>query len=110
MLFRSAKEILEGKVTKLNTKQIDVMYALTTALCYELNDAAKNAKTDAKADDAFQSKVDTFFRFIMDNFEDELAVMGAKTILGTYKLPIKAPKLKNWVEFCRRYSDLIPSI
>ena len=106
----NAKEILEGKVTKLNTKQIDVMYALTTALCYELNDAAKHVKTDAKADDAFQAKVDVFFRFIMDNFEDELAVMGAKTILGTYKLPIKAPKLKNWVEFCRRYSDLIPSI
>ena len=106
----NAKDILEGKVTKLTSKQIDVMYALTTALCYELNDAAKHAKTDAKADDAFQSKVDVFFRFIMDNFEDELAVMGAKTILGTYKLPIKAPKLKNWVEFCKRYSDLIPSI
>jgi ATPase family associated with various cellular activities (AAA) len=106
----NAKDILEGKVTKLNSKQIDVMYALTTALCYELNDAAKNAKTDSKANDAFQGKVDVFFRFIMDNFEDELAVMGAKTILGTYKLPIQAPKLKNWVEFCKRYSDLIPAI
>jgi hypothetical protein len=105
----NAKEILEGKVTKLNTKQIDVMYALTTALCYELNDASKGVKEDNKRNDAFQNKVDVFFRFIMDNFEDELAVMGAKTIMGTYKLPLQAPKLKNWVEFCKRYSDLIPS-
>jgi hypothetical protein len=106
----NAKDILEGKVTKLNTKQIDVMYALTTALCYELTDASKGVKEDNKKNDAFQAKVDTFFRFIMDNFEDELAVMGAKTIMGTYKLPLQAPKLKNWVEFCKRYSDLIPSI
>jgi hypothetical protein len=106
----NAKDILEGKVTKLNTKQIDVMYALTTALCYELTDASKGVKEDNKKNDAFQAKVDVFFRFIMDNFEDELAVMGAKTIMGTYKLPLQAPKLKNWVEFCKRYSDLIPSI
>jgi hypothetical protein len=105
----SAKDILEGKVTKLNNKQLDVMYALTTALCYELNDASKGVREDSKKDEAFQKKVDVFFRFIMDNFADEMAVMGAKTIMGTYKLPLKAPKLKNWAEFCTRYSDLIPT-
>lgn len=110
-----AKDILEGKVTKLNTKQIDVMYALTTALCYELVDSDKRAQTaakngDSKPSDKFHEEVDRFFRFIMDNFEDELAVMGAKIILGTYKLNIKAPKLKTWKEFCDRYADLIPSV
>lgn len=110
-----AKDILSGKVTKLNAKQIDIMYALTTALCYELNDSAKRgvaakSQGDAKPMDKFHEEVDTFFRFIMDNFEDELAVMGAKTILGTYKLPIQAPKLKTWKEFCDRYSDLIPNV
>jgi len=105
----SAKDILDGKVTKLNSKQIDVMYALTTALCYELQDASRGSKEDKKIGDAFHEKVDRFFRFIMDNFDDELAVMGAKTILGTYKLPITAPKLKHWVEFTKRYSDLIPN-
>ena len=105
----NARDVLDGKVTKLNSKQIDVVYALTTALCYELHDAHKKAAGNSKADDAFQQKVDTFFRFIMDNFDDEMAVMGARTILGTYKLPIKAPKLKNWVEFTKRYQDLIPN-
>lgn len=110
-----AKDILSGKVTKLNTKQIDVMYALTTALCYELVDSAKRGESakkngDNKGLDKFNEEVDLFFRFIMDNFEDELAVMGAKIILGTYKLPIKAPQLKNWKEFCDRYADLIPNV
>jgi hypothetical protein len=109
-----AKDILSGKVTKLSVKQIDIMYALTTALTYELVDSSKRAETgkrngDSKPEDRFHEEVDRYFRFIMDNFEEELAVMGAKTILGTYKLPIKAPKLKTWQEFCKRFSDLIPN-
>jgi hypothetical protein len=106
----AAKDILSGKVTKLNSKQIDIMYALTTALCYELQDASKDVKTNPKAHTEFHEQVDRFFRFIMDNFEDELAVMGAKTVLGLYKLPIAAPKLKNWVEFTKKYTDLIPNM
>ena len=110
-----AKDILSGKVTKLNTKQIDIMYALTTALCYELIDSAKRGEIakkngDSKPLDKFHEETDMFFRFIMDNFEDELAVMGAKIILGTHKLPIQAPKLKTWKDFCDRYSDLIPNV
>jgi hypothetical protein len=108
-----AKDVLSGKVTKLSTKQIDVMYALVTALCYELRDSSERAERAAQEGDHapgddFHSQVDTFFRFIMDNFDDELAVMGAKTILGTYKLNIKAQKLANWKEFAKRYSDLLP--
>lgn len=110
-----ARDVLAGKVTKLNTKQIDVMYALTTALCYELKDQADRGERalqdgDSKPMDTFQAQVDTFMRFIMDNFDDELAVMGAKTILGTYKLPVAAPKLKNWKEFVKRYADLLPNV
>lgn len=110
-----AKDVLSGKVTKLNVKQVDIMYALTTALTYELADSAKRAEAakregNNKPFEDFHKEVDTFFRFTMDNFEDELAVMGAKAILGTYKLPIMAPKLKTWTEFCRRYSELIPNV
>lgn len=110
-----ARDVLSGKVTKLNNKQIDVMYALVTALTYELKDQADRgerakAQGDRKPMDEFQKQVDTFFRFVMDNFEDELAVMGAKTILGTYKLPIEAPVLKNWKEFVKRYSELLPNV
>lgn len=109
-----AKDVLSGKVKKLTSKQIDVMYALTTALCYELRDVAERAEKqersgDKTGKDEFHAQVDTFLRFIMDNFEEELAVMASKTILGTYKLPIHAPKLSNWNEFVKRFADLLPN-
>lgn len=111
----NARDILNGKVTKLNSKQIDIMYALTTALAYELIDSEKRAVASAKQGDnkpmdLFHEEVDRFYRFMMDNFEDELTVMGAKIILGTHKLAIKAGKLKTWREFCDRYNDLIPAM
>lgn len=109
-----ARDVLSGQVTKLNTKQIDVMYALTVALCYELKDAHDKgvrevAGGNTKGMDDFQKKIDVFLRFVMDNFEDELAVMGSKTILGVYKLTVRAPKLKNWSEFTKRYAELLPN-
>ena len=111
----NAKDILSGKVTTLKSKQIDVMYALTTALTYELVDSSNRAVAAAKAGDnkpmdEFHKQVDFFYRYMMDNFSDELSVMGAKIILGTYKLPIKAPKLKTWQEFCQRFSALLPNM
>jgi hypothetical protein len=109
-----ARDVLSGKVTSLKSKQIDVMYALTTALCYELKDThdhgeKEKANGNAKGMDEFQKQMDLFLRFTMDNFEDELAVMGAKTILGEYKLTVQATALKNWKEFVRRYADLLPN-
>lgn len=110
-----AKDVLSGKITKLNNKAVDITYALTTALCYELQDTAVRCERKAKDGDKkamaeFQAQFDLFLRFIMDNFEDEMAVMGAKLCLGTYRLPIEAPKLKNWREFVSRYADLLPNM
>jgi len=110
-----AKDILSGKVTKLNNKAVDITYALTTALCYELQDSSVRCERKVKdgnktAMDDFDTQFDMFLRFIMDNFEDEMAVMGAKLCMGTYKLPIRAPKLKNWSEFVARYADLMPGM
>jgi hypothetical protein len=109
-----AKDVLSGKVKKLNNKDIDVMYALSTALCYELRDVAEDAvkaekSGDKKAMIEFHAQVDTFIEFIINNFSEELAVMASKTILGTYRLPIKAPMLKNWNVFADRYSELLPN-
>jgi len=110
-----ARDILSGKITKLNVKQIDIMYALTTALAYELVDSSARAiaaakNKDEKPTEEFHKQVDNFYTFMMDNFEDELTIMGARIILGTYRLPIKEKKLKSWKTFCERFSDLIMAI
>lgn len=108
-----ARDILEGKVTKLMVKQMDVVYALTTALVYELTDdvnkAAEQAKTDKQAWSKTLEGIDYFFQFCMDNFEDEMVVMGARALLSNTKHnPPPMAQVKNWKPFIQRYGALIP--
>jgi hypothetical protein len=111
-----ARDVLEAKVTSLKLKQIDVMYALTTALVYELTDEVAKAERAKKAGDknshdAVHGYVDNFFQFMMDNFEDEMVVMGARGFMtATRDTPIRHAALKNWRPFVTKYSALIPSM
>ena len=96
-------DILSGKVKDLNVKEISAMYSLTTSMCYELRDAVEN-KVDSKK---FHSMADNFFNYMMDNFETELVVMGAKIALKTFKLPIEPSQLKNFDDFHKKYGKYI---
>jgi hypothetical protein len=98
-------EILEGKVTELKVKEVSAMYSLVVSMCYELQDAlAKFGKT--KIDD-WHKMADYFFRFMMDNFNTELVVMGARTALTTYNLPLVPGKLQHFNEFHKKYGKYI---
>ena len=79
------------------------MYSLTVSLCYELKDCAE------KGDKKFDDKADLFFRYMMDNFPTELVVMGAKTALTNYELPLDATKMKNFDEFHKRFGKYVLS-
>ena len=94
-------DILAGKVTELKVKEISAMYSLTVSMCYELKDAA-----DKKVKD-WDKVADYFFRFMMDNFETELVVMGAKVALTNYDLPIDASRMKNFDEFHDRFGKYV---
>lgn len=96
-------DILEGKVTTMSTKEISAMYSLTTSMCYELKEAHKN-KVDAKV---FNTMAQNFFAFMMENFETELVVMGARIALKTFALPIEPSKINNFNEFHRKYGKYI---
>ena len=96
-------DILSGKVKDLNVKEISAMYSLTTSMCYELRDAVEN-KVDAKK---FHQMADNFFNYMMNNFETELVVMGAKIALKTFKLPIEPSQIKNFDEFHKKYGKYI---
>ena len=98
-----AEDILSGKVKDLSIKEVSAMYSLTVSLCYELKDAAeKKSKT-------FDSQADNFFRYMMDNFPTELVVMGAKTGLTNYNLPLDATKMKSFDEFHKRFGKYVLS-
>jgi len=111
-----ARDILDGTITKLNVKQIDIMYALSTSLVYELNDdnakaIAAQKRGDKNSHDVVFAHVDTFLKFIMDNFEDEMVVMAVRGfMMNTRNNPVRPNNLKNWHPFVRKYSQLLPSM
>jgi hypothetical protein len=98
-----AEDILDGKVKDLAIKEVSAMYSLTVSLCYELKDRA-----DKKAKN-WDSMADNFFRYMMDCFPTELVVMGAKTALTNYDLPLDATKMKNFDEFHKRFGKYVLS-
>jgi hypothetical protein len=95
------EDILSGKVKKMDSKEISAMYSLTVSLCYELKDAAD------KNDKKFGEMVNHFFRFIMDNFETELVVMGTKLALTQYQLPLDPDEIDCFDEFHDKYGKYI---
>ena len=97
-------DILSGKVKDLAVKEISAMYALTIAMCYELKDAIVNKKVKSAE---FHDMAQNFFDYMMQNFETELVVMGAKIALKTYELPIEPSQLKNFSEFHKKYGKYI---
>jgi len=98
-----ATDILEGKVKDLAIKEVSAMYSLTVSLCYELKDCAE------KKDKKFDEKADRFFAYMMANFPTELVVMGAKTALTNYDLPLDATKMASFDEFHKRFGKYVLS-
>ena len=66
------------------------MFSLTASLCYELRDFVDRNGKD-KMDELYKM-ADNFFRFMMDNFETEMTVLGGRTALKVYKLPLNPAK------------------
>ncbi len=98
-----AEEILKGKVKDLQIKEISAMYSLTVSLCYELKEQAEKKAKD------WDDQADYFFRYMMDNFPTEIVVMGAKTALSNYNLPLDATKMKSFDEFHKRFGKYVLS-
>ena len=99
------EDILSGKATELETKEVSAMYSLVISLCYELKGALERKVSDKD----FHAMADNFFAYMMKNFETELTVMGARIALTTYNLPFQPTKLKNFDEFHNRYGKYILS-
>ena len=94
-------DILAGRVTHCNIKEISAMYSLNVSICYELREAADKGVKN------WDNMADYFFRFMLDNFPTELAVMGAKIAMTNYDLPFDTSKLTNFDEFHAKYGKYI---
>jgi hypothetical protein len=99
-------DVLNGKVKKLDSSvEISGRYSLTVSMCYELREAYE--KEGTKGIEKFHKLADNFFRFMMDNFETEMVVLGARAALVTYKIPLRPKYLKNYKEFYDRFGKYI---
>jgi hypothetical protein len=96
-------DILAGKVTTLDVKEVSAMYSLVISMCYELKAAVETKVEDKK----FHEMADNFLGYMMKNFETELTVMGARIALTTYNLPFLPTKMKNFDEFHQRFGKYI---
>lgn len=97
-------DVLSGKVKDLQVKEVSAMYSLTVSMCYELKDAMENQKVSK---DSLNKMMDNFLTYMMANFETELVIMGAKTAIKTYGLPMDPQKLKCFDEFHKKYGKYI---
>jgi hypothetical protein len=95
------EDILTGKVTKIDIKEISAMYSLTISMCYELKDVSEKKPKD------FDKMADNFFKFMMENFPTELVVMGAKIALTQYDLPFDPHEMDNFEKFHKVYGKYI---
>jgi hypothetical protein len=94
-------DILLGSVKKMDSKEISAQYSLVVSLCYELKDACdKNVKN-------WNTQVNNFFQFMMDNFETELVIMGTKLALSTYKLPLDPDEIACFDAFHSKFVKYI---
>ena len=91
------EDVLNGQVKKLDIKEKSAQYSFAIGLCYEL---AELADGDSGL---FDKGVDYFFDFIMANFEPELVIFSAKTVLSDHDIDIKPRKLQGKKEFKDRY-------
>ena len=97
------EDILKGKVKDLEIKDISAMYSLVISMCYELKEKQDNGVDEKE----FISNLDNFFEYMMNNFETEITVMGARVALTTYNLKFQPTKLKSFDKFHEKYGKFI---
>jgi hypothetical protein len=107
------EDVLTGKVKKLEKEvasEISAHYALTVGMCYELQrhyklvDDSNDTNHDSKT---LHEAADYYFEFIMENFKQEMCVLGAQTLLREYGVKFKPGKMKNFTKFHAKFGEYI---
>lgn len=96
-----AMDVLTGKVTEVETKEIGALYSLVISLAYELREL------HMKKDKNYWKYMDTCFDFQMNNMPVELNIMSAKTLLKNFNVPIEPDKMKSFEKFYKEYGKYI---
>jgi ATPase family associated with various cellular activities (AAA) len=99
------QDILSGKVKELKNKDIGAMYSLGVSLCYELK--LSYDQLNDRDNEAWHKQMDNVLGFILSQFDTEMTVMLVWNCLNSYKMVLKATKLKHFQEFQKRCGPYI---
>lgn len=102
-----AIDVLTGKVTTIELDEISAKFSLAISLCYELKAALRKRDAGEITTEKYNSFVNTFFTFCMDNFESEMVIMSAVTAIRSYKLEINNKDLPAWKTFYKKFGKYI---
>lgn len=114
----SAKALVssDGFNDSVSKVKIQISFAMTTSLCYELYERvkkikAKHGKEYPKSEDfgKWLQEADNFILFIMNNFEPEPCIMAGRIAVRIRNLPFVTKKMKNFEVFANHYKEFLVS-
>lgn len=108
-------DIITGKHTqKLKIEEISALYSLVISMSYRLNQKYEEAVSNSKGKthtgltmDNVNQYIENYFTYMLENFQPEMCVLGAKIILNEYKIAFSASNMKSFRLFYDKYGKLI---
>lgn len=114
-------DVLTGKVNVVKIDDVSTVYSLVVGLCYTLNDLSKRLVKDEKeatrkskeeekqyiSNKQFHEYGDNFFKFLMDSVSPEMAILGARTVLGIHQIPFEHNQLTEFKRFFGKFKQYL---
>lgn len=93
-------DIITGKnKEKLKITEVSAQWSLLINLCQEL----KHIESNITEEEVWNSYLDNFIVYVMDNFEPEMIVMSFRLVMMTYTIDIDVIKVKSFSKFYSQY-------
>jgi hypothetical protein len=106
----------DGEADSVSKVKIQIAFAMTTSLCYELYERvkkikAKHGKEYPKTEEfsRWLQEADNFIAFIMNNFDPEPCIMAGRIAVRIRQLPFVSRKMPNFDVFSSHYRDFLVS-
>ena len=101
-----------GKALAINYASDNTILGLgarRVELLEELKEECEKAQKSKKMG-SWHKMADNFLQYMMDNFETEMVVLGARIALKNHQLPFSPKELKSFKDFYKRYGKLIVDV
>ena len=106
-LLPDPRQILNGNVKNLKTKETSALYSLATSLSYELKTVYDDIARGEVSQEEFNEMFGNFLEFAMENFQPEMSIMSVRVLSTNYGVRLPMTKIKKGQQFIEKYGDLV---